>query len=114
GALDRKLRDALQRQIRRLHRELGITFVYVTHDQDEALALSERVAVFNKGRIEQVGAPVDLYEQPSSRFVAEFLGESNLFAGPMNRNASGVTLRCEGRDLSFQANSARPRAPAGH
>ena len=82
GALDRKLRESLQRQIRRLHQELGITFVYVTHDQDEALALSERVAVFNHGRIEQLGTPLELYEQPSSRFVAEFLGESNLLAVP--------------------------------
>jgi putative spermidine/putrescine transport system ATP-binding protein len=105
GALDRKLRDALQRQIKRLHRELGITFVYVTHDQDEALALSERVAVFNHGRVEQLGTPVELYERPSSRFVAEFLGESNLFTGPIHRSAGDVTLRSEGRDLPLPANS---------
>ena len=81
GALDRRLRETLQLEIRRLHRELGITFVYVTHDQDEALTLSDRVAVFNAGRIEQVGSADDLYERPRTRFVAEFLGDSNVFSG---------------------------------
>jgi putative spermidine/putrescine transport system ATP-binding protein len=98
GALDRKLRDSLQRQIKRLHKELGITFVYVTHDQDEALALSERVAVFNHGRIEQLGTPLELYEQPGSRFVAEFLGESNLLAAP---------TRHDGGDVSFATDTDR-------
>jgi len=105
GALDRKLRDALQRQIKRLHRELGITFVYVTHDQDEALALSERVAVFNHGRVEQLGTPVELYEHPDSRFVAQFLGESNLFTGPIIREAGGILLRSEGRHLPLPSDS---------
>ena len=104
GALDRKLRDALQRQIRRLHQELGITFVYVTHDQDEALALSERVAVFNEGRVEQLATPVELYERPASLFVAEFLGESNVFAGTVGRDEAGMTLRWEGRDLPLSLN----------
>src|SRR4029078_1715870 len=95
GALDRKLRDSLQRQIKLLDKELGITFVYVTHDQDEALALSERVAVFNHGRVEQIGTPLELYEQPGSRFVAEFLGESNLLAAPTAGDGRGVTLAPE-------------------
>ncbi|MCO1658506.1 ABC transporter ATP-binding protein [Pseudonocardia humida] len=81
GALDKKLRESLQLEISRLHRELGITFVFVTHDQDEALALSDRIAVFRDGRIEQAGTPADLYETPSSRFVATFLGDSNVFTG---------------------------------
>jgi putative spermidine/putrescine transport system ATP-binding protein len=81
GALDRKLRESLQREIKTIHRDLGITFVYVTHDQSEALALSDRIAVFRAGRIEQVGTPEDLYERPANRFVAEFMGESNILAG---------------------------------
>jgi putative spermidine/putrescine transport system ATP-binding protein len=81
GALDKKLRESLQLEIARLHRELGITFVFVTHDQDEALALSDRIAVFRDGRIEQAGTPAGLYETPASRFVATFLGDSNVFAG---------------------------------
>ena len=81
GALDKKLRESLQLEISRLHRELGITFVFVTHDQDEALALSDRIAVFRDGRIEQAGTPTELYETPASRFVATFLGDSNVFTG---------------------------------
>ncbi|MFC7787961.1 ABC transporter ATP-binding protein [Microbacterium sp. MAHUQ-60] len=81
GALDRKLRATLQAEMRRLHRELGLTFVFVTHDQDEAMFLSDRIAVFNKGRIERVGAPAELYDDPGTLFVASFLGEANLFAG---------------------------------
>jgi putative spermidine/putrescine transport system ATP-binding protein len=81
GALDKKLRDSLQLEIKRIHGELGTTFVYVTHDQDEALVLSDRIAVFNNARIEQIGTPSDLYEHPASVFVARFLGESSLFYG---------------------------------
>jgi putative spermidine/putrescine transport system ATP-binding protein len=81
GALDKRLRDQLQVEIARLHRELGMTFVYVTHDQEEALALSDRIAVFHEGRIEQVGTAEELYETTATLFVAEFLGESNVFCG---------------------------------
>lgn len=81
GALDKKLRDSLQLEIKRIHAELGTTFVYVTHDQDEALVLCDRIAVFNDGRIEQIGTPTELYEYPDSLFVAQFLGESSLFHG---------------------------------
>jgi putative spermidine/putrescine transport system ATP-binding protein len=81
GALDKKLRDSLQLEIKRIHAELGTTFVYVTHDQDEALVLSDRIAVFNDGRIEQIGTPTELYERPDSLFVAQFLGESSIFNG---------------------------------
>lgn len=86
GALDKKLRDALQLEIKRIHGELGTTFVYVTHDQDEALVLSDRIAVFNNARIEQIGTPSELYENPSSVFVARFLGESSLFHGTAEGN----------------------------
>ncbi|ONI81497.1 polyamine ABC transporter ATP-binding protein [Actinosynnema sp. ALI-1.44] len=79
GALDKKLRDQLRKEIARMHRELGMTFLFVTHDQEEALTLSDRIAVFNNGKVEQVGTPTELYERPATLFVAQFLGESNVF-----------------------------------
>jgi putative spermidine/putrescine transport system ATP-binding protein len=81
SALDRKLRQSLQREIKRLHDELGLTFVFVTHDQDEAMTLSDRIAIFDHGRIVALGTPTDLYHRPPTQFVARFLGESNVFAG---------------------------------
>ncbi|HEX3417149.1 MAG TPA: ABC transporter ATP-binding protein [Stellaceae bacterium] len=77
SALDKQLREELQLEIKRLHKQLGITFIYVTHDQREALVMSNRIAVINHGRIEQVGAPAELYDRPVNRFVAAFVGESN-------------------------------------
>ena len=79
GALDRNLRGALQMEIRRIHREVGSTFVFVTHDQEEAMNLSDRIALFNTGRIEQVGTPEELYRRPDTLFTARFLGDSNVF-----------------------------------
>jgi len=79
GALDRNLRAALQEEIRRIHRELGATFVFVTHDQEEAMNLSDRIALFNAGRIEQVGTPEELYRLPETLFAAQFFGDSNVF-----------------------------------
>ncbi len=79
GALDLKLREQMQVELKQLQRELGITFIFVTHDQEEALTLSDRIAVFHDGRIEQLGTPRELYEQPASRFVADFVGTTNLF-----------------------------------
>ncbi|MGW5685375.1 ABC transporter ATP-binding protein [Nonomuraea sp. NPDC003754] len=93
GALDKKLRDWLQLEIKRIHAELGTTFVYVTHDQDEALVLSDRIAVFNKGRIEQVGPAAELYERPKTLFVAKFLGESTVLRGPVSGQGIGVCAR---------------------
>ncbi|UOQ57594.1 ABC transporter ATP-binding protein [Leucobacter allii] len=81
GALDKKLREWLQTEIKRIHREVGSTFVYVTHDQEEALSMSDRIAVFNNGRIEQVGTAEDLYEAPQTLFVGRFLGESTVLLG---------------------------------
>jgi putative spermidine/putrescine transport system ATP-binding protein len=81
GALDLKLRLAMQTELKALQREVGITFIFVTHDQDEALTMSDRIAVFNEGRIEQVGTPVEVYEHPASAFVAGFVGTSNLISG---------------------------------
>ncbi|KAB2341850.1 ABC transporter ATP-binding protein [Actinomadura rudentiformis] len=81
GALDLKLRQHMQVELKRIQREVGITFVYVTHDQSEALTMSDRIAVMNDGRIEQLGSPREIYERPASKFVAGFIGTSNLLAG---------------------------------
>jgi putative spermidine/putrescine transport system ATP-binding protein len=81
GALDKKLREQMQREIKRVHRERRISVLYVTHDQEEALTMSDRIAVFNRGRIEQIGTPSELYERPATRFVADFLGDTNFFPG---------------------------------
>src|SRR5882757_6508480 len=78
GALDRKLRQQMQFVLKELQKRLGVTLVFVTHDQEEALAMSDRIAVMNKGRVEQVGAPTEIYERPRTRFVADFIGEINL------------------------------------
>ncbi len=91
GALDLKLREQMQSELKAIQGEVGITFVYVTHDQDEALTMSNRIAVFNNGRIEQVSPPVELYEQPSTEFVAGFVGVSNL----LERDGSRFTIRPE-------------------
>jgi putative spermidine/putrescine transport system ATP-binding protein len=113
GALDKKLREWLQLELKRIHSELGITFVYVTHDQEEALVLSDRIAVFNNGKIEQVGTAEQLYEEPSTLFVAEFLGESNVFTGRVRRDGTSCELRMdEGYALAAPATDARDGSPA--
>ena len=89
GALDLKLREQMQVELKEIQRELGITFIFVTHDQEEALTLSDRIAVFNNGRIEQLGTPAELYERPASRFVADFVGTSNLFDEDRSRSILG-------------------------
>jgi putative spermidine/putrescine transport system ATP-binding protein len=91
GALDLKLREQMQVELKSIQGEVGITFVYVTHDQDEALTMSDRIAVFNEGRIEQVSPPVELYEQPRTEFVAGFVGVSNL----LERDGARFTIRPE-------------------
>ena len=89
GALDLKLREQMQVELKAIQREVGITFLFVTHDQDEALTMSDRVAVFNEGRIEQVGPPADVYERPASPFVAGFVGTSNLIGDDAARDLLG-------------------------
>ena len=91
GALDLKLREQMQVELKTIQSEVGITFVYVTHDQDEALTMSDRIAVFNEGLIEQVSAPEELYEKPATEFVAGFVGVSNL----LERDGSRFTIRPE-------------------
>lgn len=105
SALDKNLREQLQDELRRIHREVRTTFVFVTHDQSEALALSSRVAIFNHGRLKQIGAPGEVYTQPASRFVAEFLGQINLFplakpecsGGIVTGGFAGRTLKAPGK-----------------
>jgi putative spermidine/putrescine transport system ATP-binding protein len=89
GALDLKLRQEMQLELKSLQQDVGITFVYVTHDQDEALTMSDRLAVFNQGRIEQLGAPAEVYERPQSAFVAGFVGVSNVLERDGARYAVG-------------------------
>ena len=89
GALDKKLREALQLEIMRISRQLGATVLYVTHDQEEALVMSDRIAIFNNGRIEQLGSGEDLYDRPTSLFVADFIGESNILRGRYEQDGRG-------------------------
>ena len=89
GALDLKLREEMQIELKAIQQQVGITFIYVTHDQEEALTMSDRLAVFNAGRIEQLGTPAQVYEQPATRFVAGFVGTSNLLTGAVARQVLG-------------------------
>jgi putative spermidine/putrescine transport system ATP-binding protein len=90
GALDKQLREEMQVELKRIQRDVGITFIFVTHDQEEALTLSDRIAVFNAGRVEQVGTPEEVYESPSTRFVASFLGLSNLIPPSIAQSLVGI------------------------
>jgi putative spermidine/putrescine transport system ATP-binding protein len=108
GALDKKLREHMQSEIRRLHKELGATFVYVTHDQDEALTLSDRICLMNQARIEQVGTPADLYDRPATRFAAQFIGHSNLLEGTLD-NTRGP----DGEDILLAAGGRVPLPQSG-
>jgi spermidine/putrescine transport system ATP-binding protein len=98
GALDLKLRQAMQLELKRIQREVGITFVYVTHDQEEALTMSDRLVVMNAGRIEQLGSPRELYEHPATRFVANFIGTSNILTGRLERRGDAWALSGLGPD----------------
>jgi putative spermidine/putrescine transport system ATP-binding protein len=104
GALDLKLRQEMQLELLRVQREVGITFIYVTHDQEEALTMSDRVAVLNQGRLEQVGDPIEVYERPATPFVAGFIGISNL----IERDGALITVRPE--KITLLADSQQPAA----
>jgi putative spermidine/putrescine transport system ATP-binding protein len=108
GALDAKLRQEMQLELKRIQREVGITFVYVTHDQEEALTMSDRLAVFKQGRIEQLGTPVEVYEQPASDFVAGFIGISNV----LERDGRHITVRPEKVRLLASGESPPPGSHA--
>jgi len=102
GALDLKLRQEMQLELKRIQKEVGITFVYVTHDQEEALTMSDRVAVFNAGRIEQIGTPADVYERPATEFVAGFIGISNL----LTRDGIRFVIRPEKLHMLLEGDTA--------
>ncbi len=105
GALDLKLRRQMQLELKRIQTEVGITFVHVTHDQEEAMTMADTIAVMNAGRVEQLGSPVELYESPASAYVANFLGQSNLLPGTVLERSAGT--------VAFEAAGARLTMPAG-
>ena len=111
GALDLKLRKSLQLELKRIQVEVGITFVYVTHDQEEALTMSDRIAVMNRGKVEQIGLPEELYERPATRFVADFMGTTNLLKGSVEAvDGTVATVRLDGGD---QCRAAARRSARG-
>ena len=109
SALDARLREQLRREIKRIQSELGVTTIYVTHDQEEALAVSDRLAVMHDGGVEQVGTPVEVYERPATEFVASFVGENNVFSGSVaGRDGDELTVEIDAEDRSFRVAAADP------
>jgi putative spermidine/putrescine transport system ATP-binding protein len=112
GALDKQLREQMQLEVRRLHQRLGVTMIYVTHDQHEALTMSDRIAVFHRGRVQQLDGPERIYEQPANAFVARFIGENNRLAGRLEGvDGTRCTIRIAG-DTLVEGSLATP-LPAG-
>jgi putative spermidine/putrescine transport system ATP-binding protein len=99
GALDKKLRQQMQFELKQLQKKLGLTLVFVTHDQEEALAMSDRIAVMNGGRVEQVGTPTEIYNQPTTRFVADFIGDTNIFRGERTTTSTVASALDAGKGL---------------
>jgi len=110
GALDKNLREQMQLDIRALHRKLGLTIVFVTHDQGEALTMSDRIAVFNQGKIEQIGSAQAIYDQPQTRFVAEFIGETNFLEGQITESQGEKLHFTSHSGLSLIAHCPLPKA----
>ena len=108
GALDKKLRDQLEVELVELQNELGITTLYVTHNQEEALTMADRVAVMNEGRIEQIATPTEIYEEPATEFVADFIGDTNFLEGELSRNDDGLSLRLDSSDISVTDRGGDP------
>ena len=111
GALDKNLRYQMQVEIKEIQQRLGMTVVYVTHDQEEAMNMSDRIAIMNSGRIEQVGRPADIYENPASDFIARFLGEANLIEGTIDKVQEGVAVLRTAGGLGLRARTADGAAP---
>ena len=111
GALDKNLRETMQYEIKRIHERLGVTIVYVTHDQSEALTMSDRVAVFHHGRIQQIATPKQLYEDPANAFVANFIGENNGLAGTVTARDAGIATLELTPELSIQGRAGEGIAP---
>ena len=108
GALDLKLRKQMQLELKRLQRKLNITFLYVTHDQEEALTMSDRIAIMHDGVLEQIGTPKEIYEAPASKFVATFIGETNLFEGMVSADTP------DGLEISLESGTIRSDAKGFH
>jgi spermidine/putrescine ABC transporter ATP-binding subunit len=106
GALDLKLRQRLQVELAQIHRDVGTTFVYVTHDQEEAMSMATRIAVMNSGLIQQIGTPSEIYYKPRSRFVADFIGESNFLEVDASRGEDGVARLADGRAVPCSSNGS--------
>src|SRR5436190_19942278 len=113
GALDKRLREDMQVELRHLQRELGITTVSVTHDQVEALVMSDVIAVLDGGRLQQVGPPLDVYRRPANQFVADFIGESNLLSGSVEITGGEVVFS-SGKGLRVSLAAGASAAGAGH
>jgi spermidine/putrescine transport system ATP-binding protein len=110
GALDLKLRKRLQVELSQIHRDVGTTFVYVTHDQEEAMSMATRIAVMNDGRVEQIGVPSEIYHRPRSRFVADFIGESNFLEVELGGSGNGVVRLRDGTPVPGRRGEADPGA----
>src|SRR5439155_1614735 len=109
GALDRRLREAMQVELKDLHTRVGSTFLYVTHDQEEALAMSDIVVVMRDGRIEQIGTPEEIYDRPASRFVADFVGDCNLIDGTVQPSShGGWQVRARDSDVVLWSGTDQP------
>jgi len=106
GALDLKLRQRLQLELAQIHRDVGTTFVYVTHDQEEAMSMATRIAVMSHGRIQQIGTPSEIYYKPRSRFVADFIGESNFLEVEASRDEAGIARLADGRPVPCSMNGS--------
>ncbi|WP_436910687.1 ABC transporter ATP-binding protein [Halosimplex marinum] len=114
SALDARLRERLRRQVRRIQKDLGVTTVYVTHDQEEALAISDRLAVMSDGAVEQVGTPREVYERPATEFVASFVGENNLFRGEVvGRDGDETTVAVDGAEFRIDDGLGEGTAATG-
>ena len=118
GALDLKLREQMQEELKQLQKQLGITFVFVTHDQGEALSMADRVAIFNEGKIVQAGSPTEIYERPRTRFTADFVGSSNVLSPEFSSTHGGpkswcslrpekISVRQTGEKISAKSGSAK-------
>jgi putative spermidine/putrescine transport system ATP-binding protein len=113
GALDKQLREEMQVELKRIQREAGITFIFVTHDQEEAMRMSDRIAVFNAGRIEQIGSPREVYERPATAFVAGFLGVSNLISGELAKDLLGSAELVNVRPERIKLSQEMAKLPSG-
>ncbi|MBL8063748.1 MAG: ABC transporter ATP-binding protein [Anaerolineales bacterium] len=112
GALDLKLRQQMQVELKAIQKRVGITFIFVTHDQEEALTMSDRIALFNKGKIEQIGAPSEIYEHPASIFVANFVGTSNLVSGEVAKRITGADITFSVRPEKIHLGSVAENPPS--